>query len=108
MTVLLDENIPRKLKWRLIERDFEVITVPERGRAGVTNGELLSRAEDEFDVLLTMDQGIEHQRNIAKRALGVVTVVASNNEYETLLPLVPKMEEALRQVKAGTVVSVAA
>lgn len=108
MTVLLDENIPRKLKWRLIERDFEVITVPERGWAGVTNGELLSRAEDEFDVLLTMDQGIEHQRNIGKRTLGVVTVVAPNNEYETLLPLVPEMEEALRHVEAGTVVSVEA
>lgn len=108
MTVLLDENIPRKLKWRLIEPDFEVITVPERGWAGMTNGELLSRAEDEFDALLTMDQGIEHQRNITQLALGVVTVVAPNNEYETLLPLVPEMTEALRQVEAGAVVSVAA
>jgi hypothetical protein len=108
MIVLLDENIPRKLKWRLIERDFEVITVPERGWAGMTNGELLSRAEDEFDALLTMDQGIEHQRNIASHALGVVTVVAPNNEYETLLPLVPEMTEALRQVEAGAILSVAA
>ena len=108
MTVLLDENVPRKLKWRLIEHEFEVITVPERGWAGVTNGELLSRAEDEFDVLLTMDQGIEHQRNIARRALGVVMVVAPNNEYETLLPLVPEIKEALRQVETGTVISVAA
>jgi hypothetical protein len=104
MTVLLDENIPRKLKWRLIERDFEVITVPERGWAGVTNGEPLRRAEDAFDVLRTMD----HQRNIANHALGVVTVVAPNNEYETLLPLVPEMTEALRQVEAGAIVSVAA
>jgi hypothetical protein len=108
MTVRLHENIPRKLKWRLIERDFEVVTVPDRGWAGMTNGELLSRAEDEFDALLTMDQGIEHQRNIANHALGVVTVVAPNNEYETLLPLVPEMAEALRQVEAGATVSVAA
>ena len=57
MTVLLDENIPRKLKWRLVEREIEVLTVPERGWAGVTNGELLDRAEEEFDALLTMDQG---------------------------------------------------
>lgn len=71
-------------------------------------GELLSRAEEELDVLLTMDQGIEHQRNISKRALGVVTVAAPNNEYETLLPLVPDIEEALRQIEVGTVVSVAA
>jgi len=35
MTVLLDENVPRKLKWRLVERGLEVVTVPERGRSGV-------------------------------------------------------------------------
>lgn len=37
MTVLLDENIPLKLNWHLIERDFEVIAVAERGWACVTN-----------------------------------------------------------------------
>jgi hypothetical protein len=42
MTVLLDENVPRKLKWRLIERGLDVVTVPERGWSGVGNGELLS------------------------------------------------------------------
>ena len=31
MTVRLDENIPRKLKWRLVEQEIEVIMVPERG-----------------------------------------------------------------------------
>lgn len=38
MNVLLDENIPRKLQWRLKERGIEVVTVPDRGWAGVTNG----------------------------------------------------------------------
>lgn len=64
MTVLFDENIPRKLKWRLMERGIDVVTVPERGWSGVKNGELLDRAEEEFDVLLTMDQGIEYQQNL--------------------------------------------
>ena len=74
MTVLLDENIPRKLKWRLVERQIEVLTVPERGWAGMTNGELLDRAEEEFDALLTMDQGMGYQQNVEKRALGIVTI----------------------------------
>ena len=74
MSVLLDENIPRKLQWRLKERGIEVVTVPDRGWAGVTNGELLSRADGEFDALLTMDQGIEYQQNIQDRSLGVVTI----------------------------------
>lgn len=88
MTVLLDENVPRKLKWRLIERDLEVVTVPERGWSGVGNGELLSRADGEFGALLTMDQGMEHPQEVAGRDLGIVVIEAPNNEYETLLPLV--------------------
>jgi hypothetical protein len=102
MSVLLDENIPRKLQWRLKERGIEVVTIPDRGWAGITNGELLSRADGEFDALLTMDQGIEYQQNIQDRSLGVVTI----NEYETLLPLVPNMESALQRLEAGRVVSV--
>ena len=65
MKVLLDENVLRKLKWRLIEQDLEIVTVPERGRSGVGNGELLSRAEGAFGALATMDQGIEHQQGVA-------------------------------------------
>jgi len=83
MTVLFDENIPRKLKWRLLERGIDVVTVPERGWAGIKNGELLDRAEEEFDVLLTMDQGIEYQQNLEGRELALVMVVAPTNEYET-------------------------
>jgi hypothetical protein len=107
MNVLLDENIPRKLQWRLKERGFEVVTVPDRGWAGVTNGVLLSRAEGEFDALLTMDQGIEYQQNIQGRSIGVLTIVAPDNEYETLLPLVPEIDAVLQELVAGRVVSVA-
>jgi predicted nuclease of predicted toxin-antitoxin system len=108
MTVLFDENIPRKLKWRLMERGIDVVTVPERGWAGVKNGELLDRAEEEFDVLLTMDQGIEYQQNLAGRELAIVTVAAPTNEYETLLPLVPEIVDAARKATKGAVISLAA
>jgi len=108
MTVLPDENVPRKLKWRLVERGLEVVTAPERGWDGVGNGELLSRAEGEFDPLLTMDQGVEHQREVTGRSLALVVIEASNNEYETPLPLIPDVVEVLRHVEAGTVVSVTA
>jgi predicted nuclease of predicted toxin-antitoxin system len=108
MTVLFDENIPRKLKWRLMERGIDVVTVPERGWAGVKNGELLDRAEEEFDVLLTMDQGIEYQQNLAGRELAIVTVAAPTNEYETLLPLVAEVVDAARKATKGAVISVAA
>ncbi|MDQ2695700.1 MAG: DUF5615 family PIN-like protein, partial [Pseudomonadota bacterium] len=63
MRVLLDENLDRRLK-RAFESDFDVVTVTERGWSGKTNGELLRLAEVEFDVLVTMDRGIEHQQNL--------------------------------------------
>ena len=56
--VLLDENLLRKLKWSL---DAETVTVPERGWGGIKNGQLLRQAAEEFDVMLTMDRGIEYQ-----------------------------------------------
>lgn len=108
MTVLFDENIPRKLKWRLMEQGIDVVTVPERGWAGVKNGELLDRAEGEFDVLLTMDQGIEYQQNLEGRELAIVTVAAPTNEYEMLLPLIPAIVDAARKTTKGAVISVAA
>jgi hypothetical protein len=54
-----------------------------------------------------MDQGIEYQQNIQSRALGVVTIEAPDNEYETLLPLVPKIDAALQELEAGGIMSVA-
>jgi predicted nuclease of predicted toxin-antitoxin system len=108
MKVLLDENVPRKLKWRLMERGLDVATVPERGWSGIKNGELLVRAQEEFDVVLTMDQSIEYQQEVAGFDLALVTMQALNNEYETLLPLMDEVEDAIQQARAGTVISVAA
>jgi len=55
-----------------------------------------------------MDQGIEHQQEVIGRSLALVVIKAPYNEYETLLPLIPGVVEALRHVDAGAVVSVTA
>jgi hypothetical protein len=91
-----------------MERGIDVVTVPERGWAGAKSGELLDRAEEEFDVLLTMDQGIEHQQNLEGREVAIVTVAAPTNEYDTLLPLVPEIVGAARKATKGAVISLAA
>ncbi len=72
--VLLDENLPRKLKWSL---DAEVVTVPERGWGGIKNGRLLRLAASEFDVLLTMDRGIEYQQNLREIDLCLMVLSAT-------------------------------
>ena len=107
MRVLLDENIDRSLK-PLFSTDFEVVTVSERGWQGRSNGELLRAAEQEFDALLTMDANLEHQQNLRLFKLAVVVVRASSNAYSAVAPLMPKVNDVLRDIEAGSVVHVSA
>ena len=106
MRVLLDENLPRKLKWRI--EATEALTVPERGWSGTGNGELVRRAAEEFDVFLTMDRGLEYQQNLSGVQLSIVLLSAPSNDYDDLLPLVPEINEALQRVEPGEVTEVAA
>jgi len=75
MRVLLEEQLDRRLKKHL-DPKFDVWTVAERGWKGKKYGELLRAAQQEFDVLITMDKGIEHQQNWKVMALGFIIVSA--------------------------------
>lgn len=59
MRILLDESLPRRIGNDLI--GHEVQTVQQRGWSGLKNGELLRKASEEFDVLITGDQNLEYQ-----------------------------------------------
>ena len=96
MKVLLDECLPKRLK-RQVQADL-VRTVPEMGWAGTKNGALLRLVEREFDVLLTNDQNLEHQQNLARFDLAVVVLVALSNDIEDLRPLMPAANEAMRNI----------
>ena len=79
--ILLDENIP--IGVRTILSGYDVQTVPEMGWAGLGNGALLSAAEDSrFEVMVTADQNILAQQNLAGRKIAVV--VLSTNHWVTI------------------------
>ncbi len=99
MRVLLDEGVPRKLRRELT--GHEVLTVTERGWSGVENGELLALAEAEFDVFLTVDQNLKYQQNLASFNIGLILLVARNNGFKALSPLMPRVREALESIKRG-------
>ncbi len=107
MRVLLDENLPFKLR-RLFEAGVEVVTVGYRGWKGKKNGELLKSAESEFDVLVTMDQGIPQQQNLSEIKMGIVLLEAKGNRYEDLAPLMNQVNTVLRTIEKGQVISVRA
>ena len=104
MRVLLDECVPRKLRREL--EDHEVVTVTENGWSGFKNGELLALAEAEFDIFLTVDQNLSFQQNLKRFEIGIILIVARNNRFKTLLPLVPEVLGAIDQIQAGQVVRI--
>ena len=106
MRVLLDENVPRKLKHRLAP-DHEAVTVPEHGWAGLVNGVLLRAADAEFEAFVTLDRGIEYQQDLSGLTLRVVVIRAFSNTYEELLPLVPSVSAALARLSPGEIAHVA-
>ena len=106
MRILLDEN----LNWRL-ERflpGHEVKSVPRLDWAGLKNGKLLARAQEDFDVLITMDGSMASQQNRARLRLAIVALRASSNRLEDTSPLMPKVLKLLPTLKPGKVVRVTA
>ena len=101
MRLLLDECVPKRLRREL--PGHEIWTVQEAGWAGVKNGALLRAADGQFDALLTVDQGVEHQQNLTGLSIGVVIMVAASNDVDDLRPLVPAVLEALDRLLPGEI-----
>lgn len=86
--------------------NHQVLTVTERGWSGVENGELLRLAQNEFDVFLTVDQNLRYQQNLGSFDIAIVLIVSKNNRLRTLLPLMPKVRNALDVIQAGEFVRI--
>ena len=72
------------------------------GWTGVTNGELLARAELEFDVLVTADQQLTRQQKLQSRHLAIV--VLPTNRVPDVLRFLPNLERVLETLRPGMVV----
>lgn len=97
--ILLDECIDRRLARQI--SGHEVKTAPEMGWAGLDNGELLAKAEKEFDVFLTVDRNLTFQQNLPKFDITVLVIRARTNRLRDLVPLVPKILDALTDPQRG-------
>lgn len=106
MRVLLDECVPRKLRRELPGHDVK--TVAEMGWSGTKNNALLRLAAAEFDVLLTVDQGIPYQQNLPGLDLALVIVRAPSNDINDLRPNMPEVLRVLETIRPGQVVYVGA
>lgn len=105
MRILLDENMDRRLK-RNFDTKHTVLTVPECGWAGKKNGALLSLAEEQFDVFITMDQSIEYQQNLQHFDLGIIFLKAFSNRRVDVEPLMPQINQQLVSICPGMILHI--
>ena len=94
--ILLDEGVP--IGVRTLVTGFHVEAVAEIGWAGLTNGDLIQAAEEAgFEVMITCDQNIRHQQNLAGRRLALV--VLTTNHWDTIRAnsggILPAVEQAM-------------
>ncbi len=106
MNILLDHCLDWRLK-RLLPGHHTVATF-EMGWVSVRNGRLLTLAEAQFDVFLTVDKGIQYQQNMTGRTLAVVTLRAVSNKFAAHAPLMPQVLALLPTVEPGQVYVIAA
>jgi len=101
MRLLLDENLPKRLKQDFLEH--EIYTVADKGWIGISNGRLLALLVDNnFDALLTFDKNLQYQQNFTKYTIAVIVLHASDNSYITLKELVNKIKDVLdNELKFG-------
>jgi len=70
--ILFDHGTPAPLRRAL--SGHSVSTANEMGWSEIDNGRLLSAAEIEFDVIITTDQSIRYQQNLAGRRLAILVL----------------------------------
>lgn len=95
MRILLDENIPAKLKLDFVD-EYEVSTVRDMKWLGKKNGELLGLAVfNGFDIFITLDKNLKNQQNLDKIAIKLIVLLARDNKHQTLQPYVDKIKSIL-------------
>ena len=72
------------------------------GWAGIRDGELLRRAETQFDVLVTADQNLRYQQDLSGRKLAIL--VLPSNQVPVVTRLIPQVETMLATIQPGILI----
>lgn len=97
MRILFDQGTPVPLRDHLIGHVVE--TAFELGWSTLKNGELLAAAENSFDLLITTDQELRYQQNLAGRKLTVLVLMTTS--WPRIQKSIPQILEAIDRLSAG-------
>jgi hypothetical protein len=101
MKILLDECVPWPLHRELT--GHVCTTAQKRGWGGITNGDLLGRAEGEFDLFITCDRNLRYQQNLRARQLPILEL--ETNDLRRLLAGAELIRAAITGMQAGEFVT---
>lgn len=74
------------------------------GWAGLKNGDLLKRAESQFDVFVTADKKLRYQQNLTNARLAII--VLPTNQVTVVATLLATIGETIRTIKAGSILEI--
>ena len=95
----LDQNVPRPLARLLV--GHRVQTTDQRGWGTLSNGDLLSAAEQAgFQVMITADLNIRYQQNLSARVIALV--VLSTNAWPVVVGSAAAILRAVGQAESGS------
>lgn len=103
MKVLFDQGVPVPLRPHLV--DHVVETVYELGWSTLSNGDLISQAEQsEFEIFITTDQKLRYQQNLSQRKLAIVVLMSAS--WPRIQLHIDAVECAISTAAAGSFIEV--
>lgn len=98
MKVLLDECVPVQVRNALVGHD--VSTAQKMGWSGISNGDLIQRAEQErFVLFIVADKNLRYQQNLTGRKLAILELWT--NHRPTLEKHLDRIKIAAERIAAG-------
>lgn len=98
MKILLDENIPAKVKFDFGDENI-VLTVRDMGWLGKKNGELLGLAVfNDFEVFITLDKNLKSQQNLNKFPITFILLLARDNKHQTIQLFIKEIKNLLSKI----------
>lgn len=98
MKILLDECVPLQVRHAL--PNHEVTTAQRMGWGGISNGELIDKAEREgFQVFILADKNLRYQQNLTGRRIAILELWT--NHRPTLEKHFSEIRDAVEKLLPG-------
>lgn len=85
----------------------DCVSVQKLGWGGLTNGALLRKAEQDFDVFITGDRNLIFQQQLSNLDIAVCVLHTESTQLRHTLQVMPRVLDALTTIKPGEVIEIA-